>query len=102
MGLATHYKTADLCVAGMYCDGCEFQGHSTIAYHQPSFFFEECMLARRSQRMTVNAIKNIYIGRHERLTQGRMEEFFQTDAYFADADVGFFTVERARAYGYDV
>jgi hypothetical protein len=70
------------------CDDCGYVGGEPVSYELPSFFTLE-RLHRCRQLWIVHAIKRLLIG-NCKLTQGKMEEFFQTDHFFPDATPGFF------------
>jgi len=89
MGLVYGYNWQSLSSAAFACDECGYPGGAPCAYVPPSFFPPGAELSKPEHRIIVGAIKHQFIG-DGRLTQKKMEEFFQTDAYFVDATPGFF------------
>ena len=63
-----------------------------IIYSSPSFF-SDFSVSPHEQATMLKCIKNVFIGRHVPLTQGKMGEFFRNDAHFVDATPGFFAKE---------
>ena len=89
MGISTHQSGALGCV-NLYCDECEYTGGSDTDYYEPSFFMPY-EAPRCEQRRLTEYVKNRYVGPYGRLTQAKMEEFFQNDEHFVYAKPGFFT-----------
>ncbi len=73
------------------CDDCGYLGGDLEQYFVPSFFSLD-RIPKSEQMLIVDAIKHQFIG-NGRLTQKKMEEFFQTDHFFPDATPGFFAGE---------
>ena len=77
------------------CDDCGYVGGEPVSYELPSFFTLD-KLPRCQQLWIVHAIKRSFIG-DGKLTQKKMEEFFQTDQFFPDATPGFFDEYKEQA-----
>jgi hypothetical protein len=75
--------------ASFNCDECGYPGGAHHSYVGPSFFPPGVDLSRSEHQIVAGAIKHQFIG-DGRLTQKKMEEFFQTDHFFPDATPGFF------------
>ena len=90
MGMSSSPSGARSSVS-FYCDACEPPGQQVTGFHPPSFFVETQKLSRPAHLRIVKYIKNRYIGKDERLTQVKIEEFFHNDANFLHATPGFFT-----------
>lgn len=74
---------------GFYCGRCEYGEHSRPFYGAASFFVEYENVPERTQRRVTRYIQHRYIGKG-RLTQAKMEDFFQNDDLFVYATPGFF------------
>ena len=92
MGMTFHEISAASNSIGLYCDECEHVGNGPIIYSSPSFFSDFSVSPHEKASM-MKCIKNVFIGRHVPLTQGKMEEFFHNDANFVHATPGYFSKE---------
>ena len=92
MCLVYGYNWQSLSSAAFACDECGYPGGAPCAYVPPSFFLPGEDLSTSEHQILVAAIKHQYLG-DRRLTQERMEEFFQKDRFFTDATPGFFAGE---------
>ena len=88
MSLVHYHGDGRLGQVAFCCEECQYIGGSPVSY-VPASFFVPYKLPRCGQIMIVGAIKHQFIG-DGRLTQKKMEVFFQTDHFFPDATPGFF------------
>lgn len=74
--------------ASFNCNECGYPGGAHHVYVQPSFFLPGVQLSKPEHKIVVSAIKHQFID--GRLTQRKMDCFFQNDGLFPDATPGFF------------
>jgi len=75
--------------ASFDCDECGYLGGAPCEYAPPSLFPRGHALSQSEYKIIAGAIKHQFIG-PGRLTQTKMEAFFQADRFFRDATPGYF------------
>lgn len=79
----TEHPSGGLAVVDFFCGKCRHDGSSSVlvrpAFYTPDFFKP---YDKTGAKFLVNEIKSAYFGKKQRMTQARMEEFFDNPNNF--------------------